>query len=476
ALLTCVCVSLAQAQGTVLASVPSNSTLRHRPLPAANASINETLPLTVPKGTAVQIVLDKEVKVQKVGQSVRGRVAEPLSAFDKLVVPVGTEATGRITQLEGVSSGKRILDALNADFTPPRTVQIEFDDLKLVDGRHIPIHTTVTPGSGKVIQFITSAEGEKKKGVKGAASDEAGQAEEEVRRQWDNAMKQVREVGKMHKIKRYVVAQLPVHPQYLDAGTIYFAELNEPLDFGTEPLTPEMASSISTPLPGSLVHARLMTGLSSATTQKGEEIEAVLSQPLFDGNRLLLPEGSLLRGSVTQVRPARRFSRNGQLRMVFRELVLPEGIEQKVEATLEGIQSSKGQDVKLDSEGGAEANSPKTRYLATGMSVALALASSHTDTDDYDGQAGGNASNRVAGGAGGFKLVGIVLGAFVHSQPLGMAMGAYGASMSVYRHFIARGRDIVFPKNTAMDISIATRASTPAPRSPNAPDANAPKQ
>lgn len=179
---------------------------------------------------------------------------------------------------------------------------------------------------------------------------------------------------------------------------------------------------------------------------------------------------------MTQVRPARRFSRNGQLRMVFRELVLPEGIEQKVEATLEGIQSSKGQDVKLDSEGGAEANSPKTRYLATGMSVALALASSHTDTDDYDGQAGGNASNRVAGGAGGFKLVGIVLGAFVHSQPLGMAMGAYGASMSVYRHFIARGRDIVFPKNTAMDISIATRASTPAPRSPNAPDANAPKQ
>lgn len=205
------------------------------------------------------------------------------------------------------------------------------------------------------------------------------------------------------------------------------------------------------------MHARLLTGLSSATTQKGEEIEAVLSQPLFEGNRLLLPQGSLLRGSVTQVRPARRFSRNGQLRMVFRELVLPDGIEQKVEATLEGVQAGKGQDVKLDSEGGAEANSPKTRYLASGMSVALALASSHTDTDDRDGQVGGNTSNRVAGGAGGFKLVGIALGAFVHSQPLGMAMGAYGASMSVYGHFISRGRDLVFPRNTAMEISIATR-------------------
>jgi hypothetical protein len=42
-----------------------------------------------------------------------------------------------------------------------------------------------------------------------------------------------------------------------------------------------------------------------------------------------------------------------------------------------------------------------------------------------------------------------------------MAMGAYGASMSVYSHFIARGRDLVFPENTTMEISIATRTPTP---------------
>jgi hypothetical protein len=54
----------------------------------------------VPKGTAVQVVLDKEVRIQKVGQTVHGRVAEPVYAFDKLVVPVGTEVTGQVTQLE----------------------------------------------------------------------------------------------------------------------------------------------------------------------------------------------------------------------------------------------------------------------------------------------------------------------------------------------------------------------------------------
>jgi hypothetical protein len=434
--------------------------------PSSPTSPHETIPLTVPKGTAVQVVLDKELKIQKVGQYVHGRVAEPVYAFDKLVVPAGTEVTGQITQLEGVSNGRRTLDALNADFTPARKIQLEFNDLLLPDSRHIPIHTIVTPGSGQVIQFVTNSAGEKKKTVMDTASEKADQAKEDAKRQWDDAMKQVHEPGKLHKIERYAVAELPIHPQYIDAGTVYFAELAESLDFGTEPLTPEIAAALTTPPPtGSSVHVRLITALSSATAQQGQEVEAVLSQPLFDGNRLVLPQGSRLKGSVVQVRPARRLSRNGQLRVVFHELVLPDGLEQKVETTLAGVQAGKGQDVKLDAEGGAEANSPKTRYLATGISVMLALASAHTDADAHAGEVGGNTGNRVAGGAGGFKLIGIAMGAFVHSQPLGMAMGAYGASMSVYSHFLARGRDLVFPKNTAMEVAIGPRPSGPAPNS-----------
>jgi hypothetical protein len=441
------------------------------PPAAVNPPVSETIALTVPKGTAVQVVLDKELKIQKVGQPVRGRVAEPIYAFDKLVVPVGTQVTGQIIQLESVSDGRRALEALNADFSPARKVQIEFDDLEMPDGHHIPIHTTVTPGSGQVIQFVTSSEGAKKKTVKDAASEKAEQSKEEAKRQWDDAMKQVHEPGKIHKIERYAVAQLPVHPQYIEAGTVYFAELDQPLDFGTESLTPEIASALNTPPPsGSSVHVRLMTALSSATAHQGDEVEAVLSQPLFDGDRLVLPQGSRLKGSVVQVRAARRLSRNGQLRMVFHQLLLPDGLEQKVEATLAGVQAAKGDEVKLDAEGGAEANSPKTRYLATGVAVMLALASAHTDDDAAAGSTGGSAGARAAGGVGGFKLVGLAMGVFVHSQPVGMAMGAYGASMSVYSHFIARGRDLVFPKNTAMEVSISTRPPAPTPTTPTPSD------
>lgn len=402
------------------------------------------------------------MRVQKVGQPIHGRVVQPVYAFDRLVVPVGTQVTGQITKIEGISGKKRTLAILNADFTPARKIEVEFNDLVLADSKHIPLHTVVTPGSGQVIQLVSAGENEKKKTAKDAASEKIREAKQEAKRQWQNAMKQVKEPGKMHHLERYAVAQLPVHPQYIDAGTLYFAELQEPLDLGSEPLTAKTASTIGTlPPPGSLVHALLVTPLNSATTQKGAEVEAILSEPLFDGDHLILPQGSRLKGSVVQVQPARHMNRNGQLRIVFHELVPPDGIKQKVDASLEGVQSGKGDRVHLDSEGGVQATSPKTRYLSTAVSVGLAAASFGGDRDARAGGGAGNTSNRVAGGATGFKLVGIALGAFVHSQQLGMGLGAYGASISVYSHFLARGRDVIFPKNTAMEIGFGGQIAPP---------------
>jgi hypothetical protein len=156
---------------------------------------------------------------------------------------------------------------------------------------------------------------------------------------------------------------------------------------------------------------------------------------------------------------------------VFHELALPDGVEQKVEASLQSVQAAEGQDVRLDAEGGVEADTPKTRYLTTGISVGLALLSARGDPDARNGDVNGNTSSRVAGGAGGFKLVGIVIGLLVHSHPLGMAIGAFGASMSIYSDFTARGRELEFPKDTAMDVAIGTRASTLSPDVPKPGDA-----
>ena len=423
----------------------------------------QSVALSVLTGTPLQVALDQEIRVKNAGQPIQGRIIEPVYAFDRIVIPIGSEVIGRVTKIGAISGGQRARAALDGDFTPERKVEVNFDDLVLADGRHFPLQSSMTPGSGQLIRFVTAAEGkDKKKSVKDAASEKTNQAKEQVRQQWDNAMKQLKTPGRMHRLERYVEALLPVHFQYIPAGTVYFVELTAPLDFGTELMTPQMAASIGSPLPpGSVVRARLITPLTSATTEKDEAVEAVISQPLLDGEgHLVLPQGSRLRGTVRQVQPARRMKKSGQLRIAFQELVPPDGIAEKIEATLEGVQSGKDGNLKLDSEGGAKATTPKTRYLATGVSLALAATSTgngHNDVDNGVDHIKANTGAQVAGGVSGFKVVGMVLGLAVHSRALGYTMGAYGAGVSLYSHFLARGNEVVFPKNTGMEIGIGTR-------------------
>jgi len=446
-LFLCSCAGFAQAQ-EVASATPT----------ATAAAPPESIPLTVPKGMPIQVVIDGDIRVKRVGQPIHGRVAEPIYAFDKLVVPIGSEVHGRIREIEDVSGRKRTLAALDADFTPPHRIHIEFNELVLADGKHIPVDTVVTPGSGRVVQFVTAPAEGSKKAARDVAAEKARQAKEQAKQEWDNAVKQVKQPGKMHRIEKFLVAQLPAHPQYIDAGSVYFAELQQPLEFGSEPLTPGLAASLTSPPPdGSFVRARLLTGVSSETAQKGDEVQAMLSQPLFDGDRLILPEGSILKGSVVQVQPAKHLARNGQLRFIFHELVLPGGLDHKVDALLAGVESDRANNLNLDSEGGAHAAEPNSRYLKTAVSIGLATVSF-----GVGGDAVGDTAERAAGGGGGYKVIGIAMGVAIHSQPFGMALGAAGATHSLYVHFIARGREVVFPKNTAMQIGIGVRAPNPA--------------
>jgi len=433
------------------------------------------IPLDVPEGTPLPVVLDKEVRIHKAGQPIRGKIAEPVYAFDKLVVPAGSEVTGSVTRIAGVSAMKRTMAALDANFSPTRDVAITFDQLVLPDGRRVPLHTQVSPASQGVLQFATAADAndqgkeKKKNAAKKLAYDKVSEKKQEINREWEAAKEQITAPGKMHRLKRIMIAELPVHPQYFDAGMRFNAELLDPLNFGTEDLTPENIEIVGTaPAAGSIIHALLKTPLNSASAQKGEEVEAVMTEPLFTNSRLILPAGTILKGSVLQVQPARRLHRNGQLRIVFHQVVPPKSAEQQVEASLEGVEVKDDQNLSLDSEGGAQATTPKTRYLTTGISLALAAVSLLPDADaGSSGQSVGEIGGRAANGASGFKAIGFAIGALVRSRPLASGFGVYGASMSVYSNFLSRGQDVIYPKDTAMAIGFGSRvtgAPKPAPQ------------
>ncbi len=429
---------------------------------APQPTVPPSIDLLVPAGTPLKVALDQEVRVRHVGQVVHGKLTEPVYSFDKLVIPAGSEVTGKVTALGEVPKIRRAMAALDADFSPPRRVQIEFTELGLPDGRKLPLQTVVSPGSLGVLQFVPATNKQSSSSSGGVASRKVSEARQQARDQWESVKKQLHEPGKMHRLKRLAIDQLPYRPQYIDAGTGFNADLQSPLRFGSEALKPEMVSAIGEPPPyGSVVHALLVTPLNSATSKKSDLVDAVISQPLMVSDKLLLPEGSHLQGTILQVRPARRLGRNGQLRIVFHQVAPPDGVEQKVEASLEGVEVAKGEHLTLDAEGGAKVTAPRTRYLTTGIAIALAASSVAPDRDaGTAGQSGGELGKSGATGASGFKLIGLIAGIATRSRGLSQVMGIYGAGISIYSHFLARGRDVVYPKDMSMLVGLGTREAS----------------
>ena len=432
--------------------------------PAAPAPAPATVPLTVVAGTPLKLVLDQEVRIRKAGQPIHGKTTEPIYAFDKLLIPAGSEVDGTIAEIEAVPKKIRTLAAMNGNFSPEHKLQIEVDELVAPDGRRLPIHTVVFPDSTGVLQFVPANQAKQSKVREGKnlAKSRLAQARQDLKRQLASFKSQLSSPHKAHRLERYALEQSPYRPQYLDAGTSFSAAVPQPLTFGSELLRPDMVANVGQlPASGGTVHAWLSTPLSSATSKKGDQVEATISQPLIVDNKLYLPEGSELKGTVLQVRPARRFGHNAQLRIAFRQVVPPSGMEQEIQSTLEGVEATKGENLTLDSEGGAQVKPSKSRYLTTSIAVMLAASSATPDEDRFRHGAGGDGGGDMGGGAlngaSGFKLVGTLVGVFARSRAVATGFGAYGAARSIYSHFLAKGHDVVYPKNMSMMIALGTR-------------------
>ena len=206
-------------------------TLKRRPATpspaptAAQPSKPTIIPLTVTPGTPLKVALDTEVKIQKPGQVLHGKTTEPIYAFDKLLVPAGSEVTGRIEVIDPVSTKKRVLAAMDADFSPSRKIQVELVELVAPGGRRLAIHTIVSPGTNGVLQFVAAKDSEQSKVAAGKAlaKGKLAQAKQQVREQLAAFKTQITAPNKAHRLERYALAQSPYRPQYLDPGTSFSA-------------------------------------------------------------------------------------------------------------------------------------------------------------------------------------------------------------------------------------------------------------
>ena len=447
--------------------------------PSAKDVVAQPVDLTIPKGVPLHLTLTKKVPITKLeGDPVEAQVIEPVYVFDHLVIPAGSKVTGRVARIEPASRGKRAMAIANGNFTPLRTAYLEFDTLALKDGTRLPLHVNAIQGAPRMIHLEAGENGKKKKGRVGQAVD---QARAEVKAREQQTIQEMKAPGKMDRIKSTLAAELPYHRQALAAGTHFTAELTAPLEMGKEDHPQPLAAvGVGGIAPGSIVRIRLETPLSSAYDHKGDAVRAVVSEPVYspDHQDLILPEGTRLEGVVTEALPARRLSRNGQLRFIFREVDTPAGAARKVEASLQAVEAPTADHMELDPEGTAHAVTPKTKFVAPAIQVMLAVGSldgldPHNKDRIEDGlgpQGPDVAGGAVRGGAG-LGLVGSVVGLAAHWRPVSAAFAFYGAGWSVYTHVVERGSDVVFPKNTRMEIRFGTHGDTAKPATPASPPA-----
>ena len=97
---------------------------------------------------------------------------------------------------------------------------------------------------------------------------------------------------------------------------------------------------------GTKVHVTLSTPVSSETSQPGDSLSATTTTPVLAGGRVAIPEGSVIRGQVTDVVPATKglkvSEKGGAVALSFTKVTTPQGYSTPISASLVSAASSKG--------------------------------------------------------------------------------------------------------------------------------------
>ncbi len=391
----------------------------------------------------------------KDGEPLEGRLLYPVYVDNQIAIPAKSVLYGSVVRLNSDRS-RRIRSRLRGDFTPFHIPVVRFDRLVLPDGEVKPIVSHRTTDGVPILRL--SPPPAKKRG-----SFIHRQIAQEKQRLKDAAAV-FTAPGRGDRLVQFIYTQLPYHPERIDTGTSWMVELAEPLDVALEKSPPDdenqravgeqdkqaagQKADVADPHLESAqewrLHAYLEQTISSAKEKPGDTFQARVAQPIFDARHVLLvPEGSLLIGEITQSKPARSFGRQGKLRFSFRELRFPSGFSEPVEGVLAGVDSNKSANLQIDSEGGIQPKSQNRVIIPLALTL---LAGRAFDNDGSRAGHGAVASN-------GFGIVGRVVGIVATSRNVAAGIGIYGAALSFYDLWIARGHNVVFVRNTRIEVT-----------------------
>ena len=420
--------------------------------PAVGRSQNGSV--AVPVGTPLAARTPKHLPMA-IGQAVDAQLLYPVYVDNRLVLAAdAVHLAGTVTGLTPDRS-RRVGARLRGDFTPFYTPVVRFDRLVLANGTVIPIQTTPAADGAPIFRLV--APPPRKGGL--------------IRQQIDTGIQMAKDrlaivtgPEKRDRLIQFLYTQLPYHPQRIAKDTAWTVETTAPVSAGAvvsgadgspAPLTPTgPGAQRNDPVtaPTWMVNAFLAEPLNSQSTKAGQAIHATVAEPIYNADHTLaVPEGATLDGAVTQVRPARRFGRAGVLRFDFRQITMPSGESQNVQASVAGIDAAGGASLAMDSEGKVK---PKTQDKVLVPLILLSLAGRPLDRDRGDNQFGKDA---VASNALG--LVGFIVGTAAGQRNLAAGIGYYGTAIALYNRWIKRGAEVTFARDTRIVVQTTARRS-----------------
>jgi hypothetical protein len=414
--------------------------------------------LVVEDGTPLRVAVDRVV-IKRVGQHIEGVLVDPVFAHDRIVIPTGTRVLGHVEQRSGVSKKRRTAAMLSGDFTPLHDILLQFDKIVLTDGRTLPVRTQVARGTEQVTLKV-AGNAEKTGSILSSAGEEAAQEAKQT-------IAILKGTDKVDRMKDAGLRALPYHPEFFSKGTVFNARLLSALEFGQVAATPS-APAGTAPAPESVLSARLVTPVDSAHATRGTPVEAVVTRPVFSAtHELIVPAGARLTGTVTFVKQARHFRRNGQLRFLFDSVHVPGLESETLLASLYSVAAGRADRLAVDEEGGTKVTNSPTRFIApaVGALALVGLSQGHLDYDT-DGAGpemayGSPLSGSVAGLVGG-SITGLLVASLGH--PAAVALGVLGVARTTYTGVIGKGREVVFAADTRIQVQLAPGPRRAKPR------------
>lgn len=445
-------------------------------------------------------MLGKHVPMRK-GALLNCTLLYPVYADNHMVISKGSMVKGTVVALKPDRS-RRIHARLWGDFTPFHTPVVRFDDVVLPNGQAERIASDDAANGAPVLHLTTP--------VKTTARSLIGRQIAMAKERAKDTVALVTAPGRGERLKQLLYRQLPYHPEQIDAGTMWTVTLAKPLELtatlpgpapavkaaavakaakakkhpvellkrpDTKPQDAPLnvgAAGSGSPATGNAapketanigqkpirLDAYLEQTISSANEKVGNTFEAKVAEPVFGAHHtIVVPQGAVLVGRITEAKPAKIFGRSGKLRFDFRELKMPgSGQSQHVLGTLAGADTNAGQSLKIDVEGGVESK-PQNRMI---VPLVLTLLAGRTLDDD------GNLTGQAAVGSNGFGIIGRVVGMAAGSRNLAAGIGFYAVGLSSFTRWIERGKNVTFVKNTRIEVTTTSRPNLlPVPAVPS---------